>query len=167
MFMFIIFSHLKTAWCLVLCCKKSSELSLKHSAVEQQETLLSVVLKVVLLILLPVMHRNMQFFSEGGRNGWGLWLRDQGWIPSDGSHFWFGCGAPFNLARSLRNGAKNNGVPLCVCTTHMQCKDPPLQQMCWQYVVFRTRPLSNGFWTNFVSQLIGVCNQEYYTSEDW
>ena len=58
--------------------------------------------------------------------GWDSWSRDPGSIPSAGRHFWFGCGVPFILARSLRNGTENTGGPLCVCTPHMQSKDPPL-----------------------------------------
>ena len=38
----------------------------------------------------------------------------------------FGCGVPLILARSLRNETKNTGGPLCVCTSHMQFKAPPL-----------------------------------------
>ena len=33
-------------------------------------------------------------------------------IPKTGSHFWFGCGVPLILARSLQNGTKNSGDPL-------------------------------------------------------
>ena len=43
-----------------------------------------------------------------------------------GSHFRFCCGLPFILARSLRNGTRNTGGPLCVCTPHMQSITPPL-----------------------------------------
>ena len=58
--------------------------------------------------------------------GWDSWSRDLGSIPSAGGCFWFGCGVPFILTRYLRNGTKNTGGPLCVCTPHMQSKDPPL-----------------------------------------
>ena len=55
---------------------------------------------------------------------WGSWSRDPSSIPCSGSHFWFGCGVPFILARSLRNGTKNPWGSLCVCTPHMQSKSP-------------------------------------------
>ena len=42
--------------------------------------------------------------------------------------FQVGCGVPFILARSLRNETKNTGGPLCVCTPHLQSKDPPLRK---------------------------------------
>ena len=38
----------------------------------------------------------------------------------------FDCGVPLILASSLRIETKNTGGPLCVCTSHMQFKDPPL-----------------------------------------
>ena len=37
---------------------------------------------------------------------------------------WWWCA--IHPASSLRNGTKNTGGPLCVCTPHMQSKDPPL-----------------------------------------
>ena len=40
--------------------------------------------------------------------GWDLWSRDSGSIFSAGRHFWFGCGLPFTLARTLLNGTKIN-----------------------------------------------------------
>ena len=57
---------------------------------------------------------------------WSWGLRDPSSIPSAGSHFWFGCGVSFILARSFRNVTKNTGNPLCVCTPHTQSKDLPL-----------------------------------------
>ena len=59
------------------------------------------------------------------------------------SHFWFGCGVPFILARSLRNGTKNTGGPLCVCTPHMQSKDPSLplhkkEPIFWFHFLYST-----------------------------
>ena len=57
--------------------------------------------------------------------GWGLWLREPDSISRTGSHFWFGCGVPFILARSLRNGTKHTVGRPCVCTPHMQSNDPP------------------------------------------
>ena len=59
--------------------------------------------------------------------GWGLWSRDLGLMSSAGGQFWFGRSRsmPFILARSLQNRTKTTGGPLCVCTPHMQSKDPP------------------------------------------
>ena len=56
--------------------------------------------------------------------GWDSWSRNPGSIPSASGRFWFGHGVPFILTRSLRYGTKNTGCPLCVCTPHMQSKDP-------------------------------------------
>ena len=69
--------------------------------------------------------------SSGVRNGLRVRVetRDRGiwvWFPvAAGSHFRFGCGVPPILARSLRNGTKNTGGLLYVCTPHMQSKDLP------------------------------------------
>ena len=72
------------------------------------------------------------YLNFGVRNspivkGWGFWLINTSSIPSAGSHFWFNCGVPsFLLDGTLRNRTKNTGGPLCVCTHHMQSKNPPL-----------------------------------------
>ena len=85
----------------------------------------SFILKQVLLKIF-----SSESCSSGVRNGlrfkgWDSWWMDSGSIPSTGSHFRLGCGVPPILARSLRNGTKNTGGSLFVCTPHMQSKDPP------------------------------------------
>ena len=52
-----------------------------------------------------------------------------GSIPSANSHFGFGCCVPFIQARSLRNGTKSTGGPLCVCMPHKQSKDHPVHSL--------------------------------------
>ena len=50
--------------------------------------------------------------------GWGLGPGDPGSIPFTGTHFWICCGVPFILPRTLQNGAKNVGGPLCLQAQH-------------------------------------------------
>ena len=81
-------------------------------------------LKMHIKMVFPLVFNWKEVF--GVKNGPMVKGWDQGSIPITGSHFRFRCGVPFILARSLRNGTKNTGGPLCVCTPHMQSKDPPL-----------------------------------------
>ena len=66
----------------------------------------------------------VNYKPQGVRNGlkvkgWDSWSRDPGSITSAGSHLRIGCGVPFILARSLRNGTK---IPEVHCViAHPTC----------------------------------------------